>query len=38
MTRKTVFLAVAFSELTLNLPANNCQSGRGSWQEVTDPS
>lgn len=30
--------AVAFSLVTLNLPANSCQSGCGSWHDVTDPS
>src|SRR4051794_38721960 len=36
--RNTVLRAVAFSLVTLNLPANSYQSGCGSWHDVTDPS
>ena len=36
--RKTLLLALAFSSLTLILPADNSQSGLGSSHEVSVPS
>ena len=32
-----VDMAVALVSVTLNLPAYNCQSGCGSWHDVTEP-